>query len=67
MPRNYDDSLSKWCATQRLRCKEVMNGDVKATMTQTQFQALDALGFNMSQKRKHYDRTVVDKKWEDKL
>lgn len=67
VPRNYDDSLSKWCATQRLRCKEVMNGDVKATMTQTQFQALDALGFNMSQKRKHYDRTVVDKKWEDKL
>jgi len=67
VPRSYDDGLSKWCATQRLRCKEVINGDSKTAMTRTQFQALESIEFNMSAKRKQYDRSVLDKKWEEKF
>mmetsp|Transcript_10065 Transcript_10065/g.18107 ORF Transcript_10065/g.18107 Transcript_10065/m.18107 type:complete len:601 (-) Transcript_10065:190-1992(-) len=67
VPRSYDDALSKWCATQRLRCKEVMIGDTKTPMTQTQFQALQGIGFDMAVKRKQYDRSVLDKKWVEKF
>lgn len=67
VPRSYDDGLSKWCATQRMRCKEVMNGDNKTPMTRTQFQALESIDFDMDRKRKIYDRSVIDKKWEDKF
>eukprot|EP00584_Thalassiosira_punctigera_P022558 CAMPEP_0172567880 /NCGR_PEP_ID=MMETSP1067-20121228/117597_1 /TAXON_ID=265564 ORGANISM="Thalassiosira punctigera, Strain Tpunct2005C2" /NCGR_SAMPLE_ID=MMETSP1067 /ASSEMBLY_ACC=CAM_ASM_000444 /LENGTH=522 /DNA_ID=CAMNT_0013359327 /DNA_START=74 /DNA_END=1642 /DNA_ORIENTATION=+ len=66
VPRSYDESLSKWCATQRLRCKELMKGDPKTPMTRLQFQALESIGFNMCRKRKLYDRTVLDKNWDDK-
>lgn len=69
VPRSYDDSLSKWCATQRLRCKEILNGNenIKTPMTRVQFQMLENIGFDMSMKRKSYDRSVLDKKWDDKL
>ncbi|KAL7538248.1 hypothetical protein ACHAXR_008422 [Thalassiosira sp. AJA248-18] len=67
VPRKYDDGLSKWCATQRLRCKEFMNGDAKTPMTLLQFQALESIGFDMSTKRKQYDRAVIDKKWEGRF
>ena len=67
VPRSYDDRLSKWCAVQRMRCKEVMTGDPKTPMTKAQYQALKDIGFNMDDKRKRYDRAVIDRKWEDKL
>lgn len=69
VPRSYDESLSKWCATQRQRCKEVMTGGdtAKTPMTRIQFQALESIGFDMSVKRKHYDRSVLDKKWDEKF
>jgi hypothetical protein len=67
VPRSYDDRLSKWCAVQRMRCKEFMAGDPKTPMTKAQYQALRGIGFNMDDKRKRYDRSVIDKKWEDKL
>ena len=63
----YDDRLSKWCAVQRMRCKEVMTSDPKTPMTKAQYQALKDIGFNMDDKRKRYDRAVIDRKWEDKL
>ena len=69
VPRNHDDSLSKWCATQRLRCKEIVSGDstIKTPMTRAQFQALEQIGFDMSTKRKSYDRSTLDKKWDEKF
>lgn len=36
-------------------------------MTRVQFQMLENIGFDMSMKRKSYDRSVLDKKWDDKL
>jgi hypothetical protein len=50
-----------------MRCKEVMTGDPKTPMTKAQYQALKDIGFNMDDKRKRYDRAVIDRKWEDKL
>lgn len=64
VPRNYNVSLSKWCSTQRLRCKAVMSGDTKTAMSETQFQALESIGFEMRRQRKYYNRSVLDKKWE---
>lgn len=67
VPRGYDEALSKWCATQRMRCKEVMNGDTKTPLNKAQFHALQSIGFEMSVKRKQYDRSMIDKKWEERL
>lgn len=67
VPRGYDEALSKWCATQRMRCRELMNGDTKTPLNQAQFHALQSLGFEMSVKRKQYDRSMIDKKWEERL
>ena len=36
-------------------------------MTKQQFLALQSIGFDMSQKRKTYDRTVLDKNWDKKF
>jgi len=44
-----------------------MAGNAKTPMTRRQFQVLVSIGFNMSDKRKQYDRSVIDKKWEEKL
>jgi hypothetical protein len=44
-----------------------MNGDNKTAMTKAQFQALPSIEFNMDDKRKRYDWSVMDQKWEDKF
>ena len=43
-----------------------MSGDTKTAMSETQFQALESIGFEMHRQRKLYDRSVLDKKWEAK-
>lgn len=76
MPRSYDDTLSKWCAVQRARCREIMAGGTgsggggalnNTPMTRAQFRALEDVGLNMSLKRKYYDRSVLDRNWEAKF
>ncbi len=79
--RNKDGALSRWCQTQRVRCKITLNrkGGVAAAgnvilsdnksnpLTKEQFQLLEGIGFATSAKRKKYDSSVNDRKWEEKL
>lgn len=64
--RSYNDTLSKWCNTQRVRCQAMLAGATDVPMTREQFRALEGIGFNMSRKRKVYDRSVLDRKWDEK-
>ena len=79
--RKIDRVLSVWCQTQRVRCKVTLNskGGVAAAgnvilsdnksnpLTKEQFQLLEGIGFATSAKRKKYDSSVNDRKWEEKL
>ena len=68
VPRSYDDALSKWCHTQRSRCKEILKGDAVASiMTQEQFNSLRQIGFNMQVERKAYDSQKIDQMWDDRF
>lgn len=77
--RKNDVVLSRWCATQRVRCnltsdkggaaaagEVTLNDSKKNPLTREQFQLLEGIGFATSAKRKKYDRSVIDKKWEEK-
>jgi len=66
VPRSVDNTLSKWCNTQRKRCKELLKGDAKTPMTRTQFQALESIGFEIHRDRKQ-NRELIDRKWEEKF
>ncbi len=48
-----------------------MGGDLadaeSPKITREQLQLLLSIGFDVSDKRKQYDRSVIDKKWEEKL
>ncbi len=47
---------------------EVTMSDTKKNpLTREQFQQLKNIGFVTSAKRKKYDRSVLDRKWEEKL
>jgi hypothetical protein len=47
---------------------EVTMSDTKKNpLTREQFQLLESIGFGTSAKRKKYDRSVLDRKWEEKL
>ncbi|EJK70073.1 hypothetical protein THAOC_08603 [Thalassiosira oceanica] len=68
VPRSYDDTLSKWCHTQRGRCKEILKGDAVASiMTQEQFESLRQIGFNMKVERKAYDSQKIDQMWDERF
>ncbi|KAL7554268.1 hypothetical protein ACHAWF_017712, partial [Thalassiosira exigua] len=64
VPQSHDAKLSKWCVTQRSRCKEILAGEPSA-MTPMQFRALEGMGFNMTAQRKTYDRRGLEQKWEE--
>ncbi|KAL3756432.1 hypothetical protein ACHAWU_007703 [Discostella pseudostelligera] len=79
--RKIDRVLSVWCQTQRVRCKVTLNskGGVAAAgnvilsdnksnpLTKEQFQLLEGIGFATSAKRKKYDSSMNDRKWEEKF
>ena len=68
VPRSYDDTLSKWCHTQRSRCKEMLKGDaVSSVMTEEQFNSLKHIGFDMQVERKAYDSQKIDQMWDDRF
>ena len=74
--RKIDAVLSKWCSTQRVRCKltpgsggaggVTLYNSNKNPLTSEQFQLLESIGFNMADKRKKYDRSVIETRWEER-
>jgi len=66
VPRSADNTLSKWCNTQRKRCKELLKGDTKTPMTRMQFRALESIGFDIHRDRKQ-NRELIDRKWDEKF